>query len=265
MVDKVVIQTPETTGEAPADHNQKMIDKANGITPQESPKGDDFSSDRPEWLPEKFKSVEDMAKAYSELEGKLGSQDKSTEKPAASTEATSADEAEAAKALANTGLSLTEFSQEFDAKGELSEASYAKLAAAGFDKALVDSYVSGQQAKAALHEASLKDSAGGSKAYEEMTNWAKATMTPAEIDAYNLSVSSSNIEAAKLAIAGLRARYESANGREPKLQMGSNAAVGRDVFESRAEMTTAMKDPRYAKDSAYRQKVIDKIGRSSIL
>ncbi len=28
--------------------------------------------DRPQWLPEKFKSAEDMAKAYSELEKKLG-------------------------------------------------------------------------------------------------------------------------------------------------------------------------------------------------
>ena len=29
-------------------------------------------SDRPEWLPEKFKSPEDMSKAYAELEKKLG-------------------------------------------------------------------------------------------------------------------------------------------------------------------------------------------------
>lgn len=265
MVQTVVVQTPETTGEAPDEHNQKMIDKANGITPSEQPEGDDLSGDRPAWLPEKFKSPEEMAKAYSELEGKLGSQSKEPETPAPSTDATATDETEAAKALATGGLSLTEFSQEFDAKGELSEASYAKLAAAGFDKALVDSYVSGQQAKASLHEASLKDSAGGSKAYEDMTSWAKATMTPAEIDAYNLSVSSSNIEAAKLAIAGLKSRYEAANGREPKLQMGSNTAAGRNVFESRAEMTTAMRDPRYAKDSAYRQTVIDKINRSSIM
>ena len=28
--------------------------------------------DRPDWLPEKFKSAEDMANAYSELEKKLG-------------------------------------------------------------------------------------------------------------------------------------------------------------------------------------------------
>ena len=34
--------------------------------------GTEQNPDRPEWLPEKFKSVEDMAKAYSALESKLG-------------------------------------------------------------------------------------------------------------------------------------------------------------------------------------------------
>ena len=29
-------------------------------------------TDRPEWLPEKFKNAEDMANAYSELEKKMG-------------------------------------------------------------------------------------------------------------------------------------------------------------------------------------------------
>ena len=38
-------------------------------------------TDRPEWLPEKFGSPEDMAKAYGELESKLGGQE--TEDPKA--------------------------------------------------------------------------------------------------------------------------------------------------------------------------------------
>ena len=31
--------------------------------------------DRPEWLPEKFKTPEDLAKSYTELQSKLGSKD----------------------------------------------------------------------------------------------------------------------------------------------------------------------------------------------
>jgi hypothetical protein len=33
----------------------------------------DNSSDRPDWLPEKFSSPEDLAKSYAELEKKLSS------------------------------------------------------------------------------------------------------------------------------------------------------------------------------------------------
>ena len=51
MVEQVEIKEAETTSEKPVEQVE---------TP------------RPEGLPEKFKSVEDMAKSYSELESKLG-------------------------------------------------------------------------------------------------------------------------------------------------------------------------------------------------
>ena len=41
-------------------------------TISEEPAGEEQQVDRPEWLPEKFKSPEDMANAYSELEKKMG-------------------------------------------------------------------------------------------------------------------------------------------------------------------------------------------------
>jgi hypothetical protein len=165
-------------------------------------------------------------------------------------------------ALTKANLSLTEFSQEFDTKGELSEASYAKLIAAGYDKTLVDSYIAGQQARAQLHEADLKNSVGGDQAYSEMTTWAKANMTTAEIAAYNASVSSPNIDAAKLALAGLKARYTAANGKEPTFVKAQNTTPITDQFNSNHEVKAAMKDPRYARDPAYRKSVEQKIARS---
>jgi hypothetical protein len=42
--------------------------------------------------------------------------------------------------------------------------------------------------------------------------------------------------------------------------MGDN----NDVFRSNAEVTTAMKDPRYETDIAYRQDVRDKLERSEV-
>ena len=55
-----------TYQEEPAEsqeHIDAMLAKVEGS--QQDP-------ERPEWLPEKFNSVEDMAKAYSALESKLG-------------------------------------------------------------------------------------------------------------------------------------------------------------------------------------------------
>ena len=210
----VVIQTPETTGDAPADHNQKMIDKANGVLTTVDPEAPP-AEDRPAWLPEKFKTPEEMAASYAALESKLGAPVEPTEPVVNPSEPAVLDDKSVDDALTKANLSLQEFSQEFDAKGELSEASYAKLLSAGYDKSLVDNYIAGQQARASLHTAELKNSVGGDTAYEEMTQWAKANMTPSEINAYNASVSSSNIDAAKLALAGLKARYTAANGKEP--------------------------------------------------
>ena len=38
------------------------------------------TSDRPEWLPEKYKTGEDLAKAYKQLESKLGAKDETLRK-----------------------------------------------------------------------------------------------------------------------------------------------------------------------------------------
>jgi len=67
----------------------------------------------------------------------------------------------------------------------------------------------------------------------------------------------------RLAIQGLNARYRSEA--EPSLLQGGTGTVssgGR--FESNAELTAAMSDPRYSKDPAYRQQVADKLARSSL-
>lgn len=268
MVDTVIIAAPQTTGEAPDDHNQKMIDKANGITPTETPPNvDDLSGSRPSWLPEKFKTPEDMAKSYAELEA-MQSRGKTVDPPAEPTppvEPPSDNSLEIDAALKSKGLELSEFSREYDTTGKISPESYEKLAAAGYDKTLVDNYVAGQEARVALHVASLKDVAGGSEAYSQMTNWAASALTPSEVAAFNAAVNTSNLDQSKLAIAGLRAKYEAANGKSPTLLSGkAGAQMQGDVYESRSEMTSAMKDPRYAKDAAYRQKVIDKIGRSTL-
>lgn len=263
MVDTVVIQS--TPPETPEDHDQKMIakvDAALGSAPEEGAEGTQ-PEDRPQWLPEKFKSPEDMAKAYAELEAKLGKpKEEAPAQTPAPAEATTAD---ADKALADKGLNLQDFSAEFATNGELSAESYDKLAKAGYDRNLVDQFIEGQRARASQFENTIKSEVGGAEKYAEMTEWAKANLSPAEIEAYNRAVSSGDQNTAKLAVLGLSAQFSKAVGSEPKRTIGGNsAAASGDVFESRAQLTEAMRDPRYKSDPAFRDKVQAKLARSNL-
>lgn len=262
MVDTVVIQsTPPAT---PGDHDQKMIDKVDAASnpPVEGTEGTP-PEDRPQWLPEKFKSPEDMAKAYSELEAKLG-QAKPADPPAADPAAPPPADPEAA--LADKGLDLQDFSSEFAQKGELSAESYAKLAKAGYSRQIVDQYIEGQRAVAARFETDIMSEVGGAEKYSAITAWAKANLTPQEIAAYNTAVSSGNADQAKLAALGLGAKFERANGSDPqRLLGGQGAGSAGDVFESMAQVTAAMKDPLYKNDPAFRAKIQAKLSRSNVI
>lgn len=263
MVDTVVI-TSENPG-APEGHDQKMIDLVDksaeipsdnlDVDPQAS------SESRPEWLPEKFKSPEDMAKAYSELESKLGG-NKPTEQNATPSDNQVPENPQ--DQLQKQGLDMNEFSQEFAQKGELSQESYEKLAKAGFDKNLVDTYIAGQQARAAQYEGTIKAEVGGDERYGQIVEWAKANLTPGEIAAYNNAVSSGDANQAKLAVLGLSAQYGKAVGQEPGRIIGGGKGGSEDVFESTAQVTKAMADPQYRNDPAYRAKVQAKLARSKV-
>jgi hypothetical protein len=96
-----------------------------------------------------------------------------------------------------------------------------------------------------------------------MVSWAQANMSEAEIDAYNTAVNSTNPDVIKMAVMGLKGRYEATNGAEPALVSGDLGGVTGAVFESWAQVREAMRDPKYAKDPAYRREVEQKLGRSN--
>lgn len=261
MVDTVVIKSEPPV--APEDHEQKMIDLVDGKTPPETPE-EPKAEDRPQWLPEKFKTPEDMAKAYAELETKLGQ--KPAEPPADAPKPAEATPEDATKALSDKGLNINDFAAEWNQNGSLSNESYEKLAKAGYDRNLVDQFIEGQKARAVQFESAVKTEVGGEERYNEMIAWAKGNLTPAEIDAYNRAVSSGSKEQAALAAVGLAAKYEKAVGSEPQRIIGGKGQPSSgDVFESVAQVTEAMKDPKYKSDPAYRQKVQEKLARSNVM
>ena len=96
-------------------------------------------------------------------------------------------------------------------------------------------------------------------------SWASENLSEAEINAYNTTVNGKNIEATKLAIAGLNARYKNAEGIEPNLSKGERpSSSNASGYRSWAEVTAAMSDQRYSKDVAYQADVQAKLKNSKL-
>ena len=239
MVETVEIKQSETTSEKPVEEN--------------------VTQSKPEGLPEKFNSVEDLAKSYQELEKKLGD---NTEAP--KTDAPKNDLDIAEKAVESAGLNMENLSSEYAEKGELDAKSYEALEKAGIPKEYVNQFIEGQKAVADQQTTSIKDIVGGADAYTEMSEWAAENMSEQEKTAYNTAVNSKDIETAKLAIAGLKAKFDGANGSEPNLVEGKATVSGQDGYKSWAEVTRAMGDERYANDPAYQATVKEKLSKSEL-
>ena len=251
MVEKVEVQSAETTADKPVEETKPTQSK-------------------PEGLPEKFNSVDELVKSYSELEKKLGEQSQPTEKsvdPVSKAELKGQPKSDldiATKAVDSAGLNMDSLAEEYAKDGKLADGSYKSLEKAGIPKDYVDRFIAGQQAIADQQSSSVKEMVGGTQAYDSMSEWASQNLSETEKTAYNSAVNSKDLEAVKLAVVGLKARYSQATGSEPKLVEGKSSASGEQGFQSWAQVTQAMSDPRYAKDVAYQAEVKNKLANSKI-
>lgn len=189
-----------------------------------------------------------------------------TDKETEGGDAASRDDAE--KELSGKGLDISEFEQEFDATGGLSEESYAKLEQAGLGKAVVDSYIAGRTALLNSFISEVKGLAGGEDGYRAVTEWAdKGGLTDAEKESYNRVMNSGDKALIKLAVSGLVAKYREEEGAAPELVTGKASSARRepsDTFDSTEQVIAAMKDPRYGRDPAYTRAVERKVARSRV-
>jgi hypothetical protein len=244
-----------------------------------------------ELLAGKYKSVEDLEKAYKELQTKLSrgqstapeaeddnaaedddetdSSDDETDKPAGDAREIYGDLI--GGKLDEAGIDFQEMNVRWQQSGTLESEDYDQLAEAGFNRDMVDAYLSGLQYKAAQDTAlsvkevaSIKESLGGEAEYSKMIQWAGDNLSPEEVEGFNQIINTQPMAAVKMAVTGLYARYTAVEGREPKLIGGRASKGSSDKFESTAQLVEAMSDPRYSKDPAYQRKVQEKLGRSSI-
>ena len=247
MVEQVVIDTSGET-EGPS-----LEEQAAEMDAELEPQGDE---DRPEWLPEKFNSAEDMAKAYSELENRMGSGEEYEE----------SDEENVREELEDAGVDYSALSEEFWGNGDLSDESYDLLEQAGIHRSIVNSYIDAQLNMAETQRGEVMNEVGGAEGYEQLTEWASDNLEDGEIDYFNSIMDSNDFQAIQMAVRAVDARRTASEGMEPTRNLsGSLTGGGGGSYESVTQMMNDMQNPAYATDPAFRAKVEAKLSRSDIM
>ena len=223
----------------------------------------------------KFKSQDDLLKAYNELQSKLG-QPKPAEEEEPSEEPTEPVEEEPAEEeveISENVRAFTDIATRFDESGGLTEEDMATLSSMD-SKQLVETYFkyhavqmarNTEQVATAKQLQSIRDSVGGDEAYGEMIQWAGQNLAPEEIDSFNSVAGSNNAAALSFAVEALSNRWKSVEGYEAPLVTGKKAPSKSKAFRSQAELARAISDPRYSQDPAYRMDVEEKLARSGDL
>ena len=112
---------------------------------------------------------------------------------------------------------------------------------------------------------SVRETVGGESEYNKIIQWASTNLPENDVKSFDDLISTGNVGAIKLAVNGLKAQYDDANGYEGRMLTGKSPKTSGDVFRSQAELVSAMSDPRYDNDPAYRQDVVNKLDRSNNL
>lgn len=227
---------------------------------------------RPEWLPEKFNSAEELAQAYKSLEQQFhsGSEEREQqveqqrfqdEEVPAIQETTPS---QVHQLLDDKGLDFSTFQEEYNNTGTLSKEALEALSEAGISEDVASTWISGQEALRDQNIDTVHSNVGGEQNYNDMLEWANDNLQSWEVEAFNKQLE--NLDAnTQFAVAGLYARYQNSEGVPPALMSGE---VGQDVaprYESLAQVTSAMSDPKYTSDPAYRARVAQRLGNSNVL
>lgn len=247
------------------------IEVAPTITGPDAPTVETNGSDK--LLAGKFKTQEELVAAYLALqqppEADKADADQANQKPeippgdrVLEVEVTD----EASGLLKEKGLNVGEFVHELHSAGQLSDASYEKLAKAGLDKGVVDEYLTGQRVLAEREIASVQESVGGAERFQAITQWAGAGgLSASEIAAYMRVVETNDVEAIRIAALGVAAKYEQATGRDPARVLSGKAGspnADNQGYSNWAQVQKDMSDSRYQTDAEYRAKVSARLNNS---
>jgi len=218
----------------------------------------------------KYKSAQELEKAYVELQKKLGKDESETEASSEKQETVKEEEVETSPIQS----SLAEAAKEWEANQTLSNETLEKfkeLDSSELVKTYMELYAQANETsaepKSDLTETETNNiykSVGGEEKYGEILQWYSNNTTQESRDSFNKLIESGSSDLIQLAVDGIKAKYDNANGYEGRMLTGKAPTSSGDVFRSQAEVVKAMSDERYDKDPAYRQDLINKLERSNI-
>lgn len=230
------------------------------LTPEEQDSlevGEKLVAEHEGLLAGKYKSPEDLEKAYLELQGKLGEpKQEVNEEPPERVEKEEVEKPDSDFLDRLWDEANTEYTDE--TMQELSKMDPKELAQMHLKYRSENTGVTQQQAE------QLKAVAGGEEKYNEMLNWAGKNLDKGEIDMYDSVMTTGNAEAVFFAIQALKYRFDDASGVEGEMLTGKAPSNSGNQFKSNAQLIEAMNDPKYDKDPAYRKEVMQKLERSNI-
>ena len=198
----------------------------------------------------KYNSTEELEAAYIELQKKLGSNEENVPEEPQETLETDW---------------LAEATRSINEAGELSEELTKQIQ--GMDALEVfNAMKDGVSVGKDLSEGEMNavyQAVGGQEQYSNLISWAQENFSEAEVEAYDATIETGNMAQINLALQALYYRYTDAMGSDGNMLQGKPAET-QSTFRSQAELIQAMNDPRYDNDPAYRQDVLDKLGRSEV-
>jgi len=237
--------------------------------------GEKLVAEQEQLLAGKYKSAEELESAYLSLQKKLGQSEEEVDYESSDEgyeEEEESDE-EVSPYAAATSL-INDASEEYYANdGQLSEETVEKFSEMSSTD-LVNAYLEIQannpqapQQGVEMSEGqvnSVQNAAGGEANYNRVIEWAANNLPNNQIDAFDSVVDSGNPAAIGIAFQGLQRQYDESNGYEGRMLQGKPASSRGEVFRSQAELVSAMSDPRYDTDPAYRADVVDKLNSSDL-
>lgn len=265
-------------GDTP-EYTEKMVALAEGREPNLPDNSDDQQSDDQqsddqqsgdagdELILGKFKTQEDLANAYRELEKKLGSGDRrdrtqlgdddaaeSSEGDEPSSDDSSSDDDSSDDGKAP--IDFERFTRSYAQHGELTEDDRAELEKAGFPRSVQDVYLRGLEARIEERTSAAVEAVGGEESFDRVRNWANENLSEAQQAAFNKQLNSAETaEDVAIAWENLAARYAKSKPAEATTVDGDGQVNGSRGFANRDELNKAVADPRYEKDDAYRKNV----------